>query len=60
MNVQRVSCFVPDHSAECAACGNSPTVTPIVEGEAIAVINLCGPCYFGEAAMTDPNHWNKS
>ena len=58
VDIERADRFEPDYAQECSACGQSPTVIVLRDGQVIADAGLCGPCSWGDARMIDPAHWN--
>ena len=54
-----IDSFQPDYAHECDNCGQSPVVTGIRRGTVIYLSGMCGPCTWGEAAMLDPEEWNR-
>jgi hypothetical protein len=54
-----VDAFMPDYEHKCISCGAVPVVTAIKDGEVIYEGEQCGVCTWGEAAMADPEQWNK-
>lgn len=59
MEVTLVDAFMPDYSRHCTVCGAVPVVTAVKGDELVYEGQLCGPCTWGEAAMADPDEWNK-
>ena len=57
--VVEVDSYEPDWTQECDICGASPTVTAVLNGQVVYDSGMCGPCVWGEAAMADPDQWNK-
>lgn len=49
--------FHPDFTASCHICGSSPCV--VVNNHPQGDTELCGPCFFLDAAMFDWNEWNQ-
>ncbi|MFP3554210.1 hypothetical protein SB861_26415 [Paraburkholderia sp. SIMBA_049] len=49
--------FEPDYRHACDACGETPTVTAVKDGEVIYRPGLCGPCCWGMAECLDPSTW---
>ena len=49
----------PDYRRTCCNCDTPHTVTG-VRGELVVYEgDMCGVCTWGEAAMLDPDNWNK-
>ena len=46
-----------DYTIKCVSCGATPTVVLTKNGKDREKTELCGPCYFGEAACADPDEW---
>ena len=57
--ITMVDAFMPDYEHKCITCGAVPVVTAIKNGEVIYEGEMCGVCTWGEAAMADPEQWNK-
>jgi hypothetical protein len=51
--------FEPDYKNECDVCGATPVVTVTRAGKVMNTTGMCGPCTWGEAAMVDPDEWEK-
>lgn len=51
--------YDPDYEVPCENCGQYPTVTGVKDGIVEMHTGMCGPCTWGEAAMLDPEEWNK-
>lgn len=58
-NVTQVDEFRPDYEVACESCGARPTVDAVLKGVVVHSTQLCGPCTWGEEAMTDPAKWNE-
>lgn len=59
MEIERVDAFVPDYKHRCINCNAVPVVTAVKDGEVVYQGEMCGVCTWGEAAMMDPDEWNK-
>ena len=61
MAVERVEVdsFEPDYKHRCCVCGQKPVVTAVKDGKVVMGTDMCGPCTWGEAAMLDPEEWNR-
>lgn len=57
-SIESADRFEPDHTQECEACGASPTVIVLRDGVVVADAMQCGRCYWHDARMADPAHWN--
>jgi hypothetical protein len=49
--------YQPDHDGECRECGRTPTVH--VVGHLKPDTELCGPHFFADGLMIDPDKWNE-
>jgi hypothetical protein len=58
-DVVTIDRFEPNYEGKCCNCGQSPTVNGVKGGEVVYEGEMCGPCTWGEAAMLDPDEWNK-
>lgn len=48
--------YQADFQNDCRICGTSPTV--IVNGHKQPETDLCGPCFFNDRSMLNPEDWN--
>ncbi len=48
--------YKPDFDNDCRICGTSPTV--IVVEHPVPQTDLCGPHFFNDRLMIDPDLWN--
>ena len=51
--------YKPDYTQECEVCGAGHVVTGVKNGKVVYQGTMCGVCTWGEAAMRDPEEWNK-
>lgn len=50
---------VPDYTAPCDVCGQTPTVRIVdTNGKQVGHTEMCGVCTYGESACIDPEEWN--
>lgn len=54
-----MNCFVTILYRQCEVCERSPVVGVEEESGTVRSTDLCGPCFFGEALMLDPEEWNR-
>lgn len=59
MEVIKVESWQPDHSRTCAICDTPHVVTGVHSGKVVYQGDMCGVCTWGEAAMLDPDNWNR-
>jgi hypothetical protein len=52
-----VDAWVPDYDQKCFVCGESPTVTGVVDGHVVYDGGMCGACTWGNASDRDPANW---
>lgn len=45
-------------TVECSLCSSTPVVGLRTPGGILASTGLCGPHFFGERLMRDPEEWN--
>lgn len=50
--------YCPIYQVECAQCETAPVVGIRSPGGTIICSSLCGPHFFGDRAMNDPERWN--
>lgn len=50
--------YEPIYGPECSICNNSPIVGVRSPSNKLASTDLCGPHFFGETIMLDPELWN--
>ena len=55
----RIDSFQPNYKRRCFCCDQKPTVDVVKDGKVIDTTEMCGPCAWGEAAMLDPEEWNR-
>lgn len=49
--------FLADFEVDCRRCGHSPCV--VVRSTIFTDTELCGPHFFGDRLMIDPELWNE-
>jgi len=57
--VIQIDSYEPDYKRYCCNCGSKPVVTGVKNGKVVYRGEMCGPCTWGESAMSDPKEWNK-
>lgn len=57
--VIKIDEYKPDYKHRCEVCGQKPVVTGVKNGKVVYQGEMCGVCTWGEAAMHDPEEWNK-
>ncbi len=48
--------FIPDSTSKCYICDSSPCVK--IPEHPVPDTKLCGPCFFQDRLMIDPDLWN--
>lgn len=52
--------YCPIYQVSCAQCEAAPVVGIRSPGGTIICTHLCGPHFFGDRNMTDPENWNNA
>ncbi|WP_233866761.1 hypothetical protein [Paraburkholderia adhaesiva] len=52
-----IDAWVPDYGRKCEACGATPCVTGLSNGQVVYEGPKCGACMWGEAVYVDPLNW---
>lgn len=50
--------YVVLRQTECSVCTSDPTVGLVSPGGEVIATGLCGPHFFGDRGMCDPEIWN--
>ena len=52
--------YLPIWQAECQVCGAAPIVGMRSPSGHIISTGMCGPHFFGDKTMDDPDNWNNA